>query len=289
MGNRTGLNESSAGALPIWTSYIRLNVRVYDVPFLTAKSVSFLPNISALPPDEPGSIITSPLKRQARKDELIVQRRLKCKEEMPESDDDRKAEIRDQDFNATDDEIDQLSAAELDPLDAPMEGDDIIPSTSSEFIASEDPADCDVVHEAQLCADKWIQCPNDKGHKNIVGYIFAAIHIDAVRELLRDVRRRKHNRICYYALAEHMDAPCDGLFEKPTDHYHLLVYYSDCPKPTDMGFHRRFYQWTNGKTWKSAAICSERGRLQYIQCEPRRLIDLVTSKAHKVCIVLLLY
>lgn len=121
---------------------------------------------------------------------------------------------------------------------------------------------------------------DDMGHKNIVGYIFSAIMIDAVRGWLKEIRKKCFKRICYHALSEHFNVPCHGLFETPIDHYHLIVYYTDCPKPTDTTFHRRFYQFMSGKEWKSNTIRSERGMMQYIMCEPRRIVELSTSANH---------
>lgn len=77
---------------------------------------------------------------------------------------------------------------------------------------------------------------------------------------------------------EHLKAPCNGLFETPIDHYHLLVWYSNCAKPTDINFHRRFYQFENNVDWNSAVVRSERGMIQYCLCEPRVMIELYCSK-----------
>lgn len=108
----------------------------------------------------------------------------------------------------------------------------------------------------------------------------AAVMTDAVRGWLKEVRQKKFKRICYYALSKHFNAPCNGLFETPIDHYHLILYYLDCPKPTDTSFHRRFYQFMSGKQWKSNSIRSERGMMQYIMCEPRQIVELFTSANH---------
>ena len=66
-----------------------------------------------------------------------------------------------------------------------------------------------------------------------------------------------------------MGSPCSGLFEKPTDHYHLLVWYDDKTKAQDTAFHKSFYRFKHGIEWKSEKVRSERELCQYIQCEPR--------------------
>lgn len=60
----------------------------------------------------------------------------------------------------------------------------------------------------------------------------------------------------------------------------MIIYYTDCTKPTDTSFHRRFYQFNAGEDWKSAIIRSERGMMQYIMCEPRKIVELFTSTDH---------
>ena len=52
-------------------------------------------------------------------------------------------------------------------------------------------------------------------------------------------------------------------------------------KPQDLAFHKRFYQFKHGIEWISEKIRSERGMLQYIQCEPRELVEIYCSSAHK--------
>lgn len=70
------------------------------------------------------------------------------------------------------------------------------------------------------------------------------------------------------------------LFEQPTDHYHLVVWFEETSKPADLAFHRRSYNWVHGLEWNSSKVCSERGIVQYIQCEPRELVELYSSVDH---------
>ena len=99
-------------------------------------------------------------------------------------------------------------------------------------------------------------------------------------ELLGQVRKRKHASVVWYALASHLNSPCSGLFQLPTDYFHLVVWFKDVSKPHDLAFHKRFYQWKHGSDWKSQRVPSERGILQYIQCEPREPVELYASKDH---------
>ena len=84
----------------------------------------------------------------------------------------------------------------------------------------------------------------------------------------------------WYTLASHHNSPCSGLFEHPTDHYHLVVWFDDKSKAQDLAFHKRFYQWQHGSDWRSEKVKSERGIVQYIQCEPQELVELYSSKDH---------
>ena len=94
------------------------------------------------------------------------------------------------------------------------------------------------------------------------------------------MRNGQHKRVICYALASHPKAPCAGVFEEPTDHYYLIVWFLDTAKPTDLAFHRRFYNWVHGKEWKSEKIQSVRAILQYIRCEPRQLTELYCNEGH---------
>ena len=116
--------------------------------------------------------------------------------------------------------------------------------------------------------------------KSIIGYVFDANLIDLVKQLLESVRKGKHRSVIWYALCKHAASPCSGLFEHPTDHYHLMVWFDDKPKAQDLAFHKRFYQWVHGSEWKSQKVRSERGLLQYMQCEPRELVELYSSTDH---------
>ena len=117
-------------------------------------------------------------------------------------------------------------------------------------------------------------------NKIAYGYVVSKEKYDEIREQhLRDARMSKN--VVWYALAEHLNAPCTGLFEEPYDHYHLIVWYSDQVTAHNTAFHRKFYKMKAGEEWKSEKVRSERGLCQYIQCEPRKLIELYASKAHR--------
>ena len=117
-------------------------------------------------------------------------------------------------------------------------------------------------------------------NKIAYGYVVSKEKYDELREShLKEARASKN--VVWYALAEHLNAPCSGLFEEPYDHYHLIMWYSDQVTAHNTAFHRRFYKMKAGEEWKSEKVRSERGLGQYIQCEPRRLIELYGSKAHR--------
>ena len=118
--------------------------------------------------------------------------------------------------------------------------------------------------------------------KQCVSYVFHADLFERVcDEHLKSVRDGKHNSVIWYALSKHAASPCSGLFEEPTDHYHLLVWFDDgAGKAMDKGFHKWFYRFMHGKQRKSQSVRSERAMLQYIQCEPRELIELYSSAQH---------
>ena len=118
-------------------------------------------------------------------------------------------------------------------------------------------------------------------NKICLGYVLDAKYIAEINKLLAQVRNGQHRSVAWYALATHPKAPCAGLFEEPTDHYHLIVWFADSTKPTDLAFHRRFYNWVNGKEWKSE-IASVRAILQYIQCEPRQMIELYSNNEQAI-------
>ena len=120
-----------------------------------------------------------------------------------------------------------------------------------------------------------------QNNKIPIGYVFQASRYDEVVMLLDRVRKGKHKSVLWYALASHMGSPCAGLFEKPTDHYHLIVWLDDGSKPQDLAFHKSFYRFKHAVEWKSEKVRSERGLLQYIQCEPRELVELYCSNAHR--------
>ena len=60
-----------------------------------------------------------------------------------------------------------------------------------------------------------------KANKICLGYVFDAKYVDEVTRLLKQVRDGNHKSVAWYALSTHAKAPCAGLFEEPTDHYHL--------------------------------------------------------------------
>ena len=70
----------------------------------------------------------------------------------------------------------------------------------------------------------------DKVTKCAISYVFDAKLSDAVTDLLKSVRKRKHASVCWYPLASHRNSPCSGLFEAPTDHYHLIAWFVDKAK-----------------------------------------------------------
>ena len=116
--------------------------------------------------------------------------------------------------------------------------------------------------------------------KCAISYVFDAKLLDQVQALLESVRKGRHVSVCWYALAPHHSSPCSGLSEHPTDHYHLIVWFDDKSKAQDLAFHKRFYQWQHGSDWKSEKVKSERRIVQYIQCEPRELVELYSSEDH---------
>ena len=116
--------------------------------------------------------------------------------------------------------------------------------------------------------------------KSIIGYVFHADLLDEVNKLFKLVRNGKHDSVIWYALGKHAASPCSGLFEEPTDHYHMMVWFDDKSKAQDKAFHKWFYRYVHGKQWKSQTVRSERGLLQYMQCEPRELVELYSSAQH---------
>lgn len=113
------------------------------------------------------------------------------------------------------------------------------------------------------------------------GYVFNRSCLKVVMAGLNAIKPRKYDSIKSFVLCEHMNAVCTDLFDSPVDHWHLLIYY-DCVKPCDTAFHRAFF--SAGKRavdWKSQMINVPDSMLKYVQCEPRKVIQLYGPKAFR--------
>lgn len=112
----------------------------------------------------------------------------------------------------------------------------------------------------------------DLSNSACYGYVYDVKMRGVVEAALNNVLGKRHPSVEAFVLSERLDATCNDLFDVPTDHWHLLVWYQ-MAKPTDTGFHRAFF--SAGKrfeNWKSQLIKVPTSMMQYVQCEPRKVI-----------------
>ena len=114
----------------------------------------------------------------------------------------------------------------------------------------------------------------DKDGVLVYGYVYDITCKPVVDMMLRKARARHYESVVGYVLAEHFNAKCQDMWDTPTDHWHLLVWFK-CGKPTDSKFHRKFFECTKkGVSWNSSLIYKPTSMMQYVQCEPRIVIQM---------------